>query len=152
MSSRDTPLLAQSASDGHVLRIVRVLLPVAVLGAERGRPDADANGVPPGSGARLQHPLRCAPALEVGGAREEDLAAILDTTAFSSAAATLVRQAQHALLKKGVASAEDRLVAAKELLAPKLIAAGLAPPGDNAALETAARRALADDPEWTTYL
>jgi len=33
MSSRDTPLLAQSASDGHVLRIVRVLLPVAVLGA-----------------------------------------------------------------------------------------------------------------------
>jgi NitT/TauT family transport system permease protein len=33
MSSRDTPLLAQPASDGHVLRIVRVLLPVAVLGA-----------------------------------------------------------------------------------------------------------------------
>jgi len=33
MSSRDTPLLAQSASDGHVLRIVRVFLPVAVLGA-----------------------------------------------------------------------------------------------------------------------
>jgi len=33
MSSRDTPLLAQSASDRHVLRIVRVLLPVAVLGA-----------------------------------------------------------------------------------------------------------------------
>jgi len=33
MSSRDTLLLAQSASDGHVLRIVRVLLPVAVLGA-----------------------------------------------------------------------------------------------------------------------
>jgi len=33
MSSRDTPLLAQSASDRHVLWIVRVLLPVAVLGA-----------------------------------------------------------------------------------------------------------------------
>jgi len=33
MSSRDTPLLAQSASDGHVMRLVRVLLPVAVLGA-----------------------------------------------------------------------------------------------------------------------
>jgi len=145
-SGRDRSILLRDV-DGREARLDFSTEPgiITVGGVSR---DAD-----PGWGGRLSPlTLQLLDFLRADSPREEDLAAILDTTAFSSAAATLVRQAQHALLKKGVASAEDRLVAAKELLAPKLIAAGLAPPGDNAALETAARRALADDPEWTTYL
>src|SRR4051812_33568080 len=47
----------------------------AVLGTERRRADADAERVPPGAVAGLQDLLRRAPADEVVGAREEDLAA-----------------------------------------------------------------------------
>ena len=84
--------------------------------------------------------------------RARDLDEILSTTAFVTAAAGLTRAAQRRWLVAAPGSAGDRLVAARELLAPGLIAAGLAAPGDNNALEAAAQRALAGDPALAPYL
>jgi len=82
-----------------------------------------------------------------------DLDAIRTSTAFSAAAATMVRDAQRRWLAENAsASDEYRLVAMRELLAPGLASAGLVRAGDNKGLETAAALALRGDTALRQYL